>query len=207
MQPGGETAFGRIMERGRAGQGGGESGLDHRDPRHVEGGSSRREHRRGNRGEAFRRQDAGEHRRALHRCGSYLEDGVARTEPPGRHGPLRRDSKHLPDHERLAYRARHLGVSPHESCSYLVERAPHLREERLRIVARRSFGQQHAREKPSRTRSGHRDVVRIDRDRVCPHPGAGEGDGVRRRHQRSRLDLDRARIFADARSKHDFGRK
>ena len=30
------------------------------------------------------------------RCGSYLEDSVARTEPPGRHGPLRRDSKHLP---------------------------------------------------------------------------------------------------------------
>ena len=124
-----------------------------------------REPRRG-----VRRQDIGEHCRALDGRGSDLDDRAPWAEPPGRHGPLRREPEHLPDHERLAHRARDLGVAPDERRPHLVERAPHPGEERRRIVSGRSLGQQHTREKPSRARPGHGDIVRIDDDGVRPRP-------------------------------------
>ena len=207
MQPGRKAAFGRIVERGCAGPGGGERGLDHQDPGRIESGSSRRQHTRRNPGKTLCRKNLGEHRRALDRRRSNLDDRMSRAKPSGRHDPLRGDSEHLPDHERLAHGARDLGVASDERRPYLIERAPHPFEQRLRVLGGRPFGQQHACEKPSRACSGHRDVVRIDGHGVRPDSGPGEGDGVGRRDERSRLDFDCARVFADAGSEHDLGRK
>ena len=160
------------------GPGSGERRLDHRDSRCVESSSGRVGHSGGNHCETFRGQDLCENRRALDRCGSDLDHRVARTKPSGRHRPFSRDPEHLSNHERLAHCTGHLGVPADEHRSHPIERVPHRREQRLHILSGRAFGQQHAREKPSRTRTGHRDVVRIDGDGVRPDPRPGQGYGV-----------------------------
>ena len=155
VQPRREAAFGRIVERGRTGPGGGERRLDHRDARCVEGGAGRVRHSGGNHCETLRGQDLRENRRALDRCRSDLDHRVARTKPSGRHDPFGRDPQHLSNHERLAHCTGHLSVPADEHRSHPIERVPHVREQRFRILSGRAFGQQHAREKPSWARSEH----------------------------------------------------
>ena len=207
VHTGREAAFGWIVERGGARPGGRERGLDDEDSGRVESGSRRFQRPRRNSSEALGRQHVGKHSRTLDRYRADLHHRVARAQPAGRHRALRRDPQHLTHHEWLTHRARDLGVTPNERRSHPVERSPHPREQRLRVLGGRPFGQQHACEKPPRSGSRDRDVVRIDGDGVGSDPGAGKGDGVRRRDERPRLDLDGARVLADARPEHDLGRK
>ena len=193
------------MERGRSRSGGREGGLHHRDPGRFEGGPGRIERALGDRGEALGRQEVRKHRRPLDRGGADLDHRVPRPEAARRHRPLLHHPEHLPDDKGLAHRARYLRVAADEHRAYLVEGAPHPREEGLRIVRRRPFGQQHASEEPSRPRPGHRYIVRVDDDRVRADAGASQGDGVRRRDQGSRRHLDRARVLAHPRSEPYLG--
>ena len=150
----------------------------------------------------------GEHRRALDRDGTDLQDHVPRARPSGREeAPVLGEAEHLADDDRPGDRGGDLAVAAHQGGPDLAERGADLGEQRLHLLSVCPRGQEDHGQEPPRPHPGDSDVVGVDDDRVAAGGTVGQGDGIGGGHEHAAGKRQGASVLSHRRADEHLGRQ